>query len=260
MDSWFGVNAIEMEKQREDSRVVSRIRVRNSSTDDHYPFGRADLNQHTDEALRSWNQTCLTMRRYSVPMGSITFISGAPACGKSTLARSLAAQRTHGALLPTDDFYRFLSHPINPALAESRMQNQAVVRAFTASAATLAADGYDVLVEGVIGPWWLEHIAAICTEIAPTAARRYVLLTARLDVVLARARARGVRTQISATPEIVAAMHAQFDAIEGFASVSVDTNHDSPSQLVAIVEQGLADGRFDWATLPMRDGYPGQVN
>lgn len=57
----------------------------------------------------------------------------------------------------TDDFYHYLSKgAIPPHLPGSANQNLVVIEAFLAAAKRYAQDGYDVIVDGIIGPWFLE--------------------------------------------------------------------------------------------------------
>jgi chloramphenicol 3-O-phosphotransferase len=61
---------------------------------------------------------CLIMipRRSWAPgiIMSITIISGTPGAGKTSLARALAASDARGVHIETDEFFRFLAHPIGP--------------------------------------------------------------------------------------------------------------------------------------------------
>ena len=57
----------------------------------------------------------------------------------------------------TDDFYHYLSKgAILPHLPESNEQNLIVIEAFLEAAKRYARGGYDVIVDGIIGPWFLQ--------------------------------------------------------------------------------------------------------
>ena len=59
--------------------------------------------------------------------------------------------------MQTDDFYHYLSKgAIPPYLPESNEQNLIVIEAFLESAKRYARGGYDVIVDGIVGPWFLE--------------------------------------------------------------------------------------------------------
>lgn len=80
-----------------------------------------------------------------------------------------------------------------------------MIRATFAAAMEYSAGGYNVYLDGVIGPWVLPTVTSITPNI------QYVLLHAPLDVVLARSQARN--TQPSATPDVVTRMHEQFSTV-----------------------------------------------
>ena len=135
----------------------------------------------------------------------ITIISGTPGSGKTSLARLLSASASRGVHIESDMFFRFLSHRVDPSLPEADSQNSTVVRAYVAAAVEYSAAGYDVYLDGVIGPWLLPLITPMASGI------EYVLLHAPLDVVLARCQAR--TSQPSATPDVVIRMHEQFSNV-----------------------------------------------
>lgn len=62
-------------------------------------------------------------------------------------------------LLGAYAYGRFLSLPcqgaIPPHLPESQAQNQVVMEAMAQAASRLAQAGYDVVVDGIVGPWFL---------------------------------------------------------------------------------------------------------
>lgn len=136
---------------------------------------------------------------------AITIISGTPGSGKTSLARVLAASESRGVHIESDMFFRFLAHRVDPSLPDADSQNATVVRAYVAAACEYSAGGYDVYLDGVIGPWLLPLITSMTPDI------QYVLLHAPLDVVLARAQTR--TSQPSATPDVVIRMHEQFSNI-----------------------------------------------
>ena len=57
----------------------------------------------------------------------------------------------------TDDFYHSLfKGAIPPYLPESQEQNLMVIEAFLEAAKRYVRGGYDVMVDGIIGPWFLD--------------------------------------------------------------------------------------------------------
>ncbi|MGD8828968.1 MAG: AAA family ATPase [Pseudomonadales bacterium] len=171
-------------------------------------------------------------------MNGLTIISGCPGSGKTTLARSLARRSARGVHVVTDEFYDFLAHPLDPTTPESRSQNAAVLRAFLHAAVSFSDDGYEVFVDGVIGPWWLETITAVVARF------EYVLLHA--DLATAEGRVQGRADQPSASVRVVRHMHAQLEAVPGFIDHRIDTSNRNEA---AVVEEFLArrgTGAFDW--------------
>jgi hypothetical protein len=91
--------------------------------------------------------------------GRIVIVSGPPGAGKSTVARALAEQ-AEGPLavhLHTDDFYAYIQKGWVPMWEpQSLDQNTTVMRALAASAVAFARGGYEVAVDGLVGPWFFE--------------------------------------------------------------------------------------------------------
>lgn len=64
----------------------------------------------------------------------------------------LAKSVPHGFHIPFDVFYSFPGNPINLTPTESRAQNTAIIRALGASSAVFLTAGYDVFLDGIVGP------------------------------------------------------------------------------------------------------------
>ena len=92
-------------------------------------------------------------------MGRIVVITGSPGTGKTTASSILAKESDleKSVCMHTDDFYHYLCKgAIPPYLPESNEQNLIVIEAFWEAAKRYARGGYDVIVDGIIGPWFLE--------------------------------------------------------------------------------------------------------
>lgn len=64
-------------------------------------------------------------------------------------------------MVPGDDFFAFIGEGyIAPWTREADRQNEIVVGAAAAAAGRLAAGGYTVVYDGVIGPWFLDAFVA----------------------------------------------------------------------------------------------------
>ena len=144
-------------------------------------------------------------------------VSGCPGAGKSTVTRRLAAMCDRGVRVDTDAFFDFIAHPIDPSKPASAKQNESVVRAWCATASAFVSGGYDVFVDGVIGPWWFPVIRSVLGKFD------FVLLTVPLEVSLARVHAR--EGQPGARPSVVERMYPQFARLaDEFASQSIETD------------------------------------
>lgn len=174
-------------------------------------------------------------------MAGITIISGCPGTGKTVLAERLAERSALGVRVDTDTFYRFVAHRLDPSTPESEAQNATVVRAFLRAADSFFQDGYDVVVDGVLGPWWLELMQS------ELPAFEYAILHADLDDVLRRTTERARTAQFSAGPALVRTMHNQFDALAGMERRTINTSGKPPSDVLEEFINRQRAGDFDWA-------------
>ena len=91
--------------------------------------------------------------------GRIIIITGSPGTGKTATSAIVARESSmeKSVHMHTDDFYHYLSKgAIPPYLPESNEQNLFVIEAFIEAAKRYVRGGYDVIVDGIIGPWFLE--------------------------------------------------------------------------------------------------------
>lgn len=173
--------------------------------------------------------------------GRIVIVTGPPGAGKTTLARKLAeaSENSRAVHLHTDDFYTAIRRGYAPPwLKHAQVQNATVTNAIAAAAAAYAAGGYDVIVEGIVGPWFLgpyrERAAA---EGAPL---HYVFLRVAKALAVQRAAERADRP-ISAYPP---KLYEQLSALGDYAQCAIDIDAFSPAQTLDRVREGLAAGRF----------------
>jgi predicted kinase len=122
--------------------------------------------------------------------GSLLIVTGPPGAGKSTVARLVAEAAERPTVhLHTDSFYVWIrSGFVPPYLPESARQNEVVVGVIVEAACGYARGGYDVVLDGVLGPW-------VLTPFRDAASRAglglsYVVLRPTLEVALARATGR----------------------------------------------------------------------
>ena len=173
--------------------------------------------------------------------GRIVIITGAPGTGKSTAA-ALTAQGSNmdkSVHMHTDDFYHYLSKgAIPPYLPESNDQNLIVIEAFLEAAKRYARGGYDVIVDGIVGPWFLQpwlDAARAGYEV------HYIVLRADKDVTLQRALGRA-KLGRKANTEIVEIMWKQFCELGRYESNVIDTTALSIEDTVAAIQRMVANG------------------
>ena len=171
-------------------------------------------------------------------MGSITIVTGCPGTGKTTLADRLSRSRAHGVCLSGDAFHRFVAHPISPIVPEAHAQNTTVTTAIARAAAAFAADGYDVFVDGVVGPWFLPtFVSELRGRFAPV---HYVILRAGLEDTVKRASSRPA----PGDEGVVRHMHGEFSDLGPFERHAVDSTDRTEDDTLDEIERRWSAGEF----------------
>ncbi|MFC7398067.1 AAA family ATPase [Chelatococcus sp. GCM10030263] len=139
--------------------------------------------------------------------GEILILTGPPGSGKTTTAEALAQEPGSAKVhLHADDFWHFIKHGgIAPYLPEAHEQNKVVIDVLAKVAEGYGGGGYFVVVDGIIGPWFLLPFKAL------TAPVHYVVLRPPLEVAIQRCRARGGGTL--SDPEPITALYRQLASL-----------------------------------------------
>jgi cytidylate kinase len=171
-------------------------------------------------------------------MSGITIVTGSPGAGKTTLSQHASRALPRGLHLLSDVFYTFPAHPISPILREAHEQNAAVIAAVSRAAAAFACRGYEVFLDGIVGPWFLPVVAA---ELGPAGIPvGYVVLRVSLEEAVRRVAARSP----TGAEAVVRHMHAAFEGMDEYASHVLDTTDLSIEESVAQFTRRRAVGDF----------------
>lgn len=173
--------------------------------------------------------------------GRIIVITGSPGTGKTTTAAVIAEQSDleKSVHMHTDDFYHYLSKgAIPPHLPESSEQNLIVIEAFLEAAKRYARGGYDVIVDGIIGPWFLEPWLNLVQEHYEV---YYIVLRASKEETMKRAIERS-KLDEKTNIELVETMWEQFSKLGNYESHVIDTTSHSIQDTVFAIKEKVANG------------------
>lgn len=173
---------------------------------------------------------------------SVTVLTGPPGAGKTTVASVLARSSTLGVHLVADQcFHWIVSGYVAPWLEESGRQNSTVIDVLGTASARYAAGGYDVVVDGIVGPWFLDRFLRASGTAPP--ALSYVILRPARGVALRRAVDRN-RDEHLVDERTVAAMYDVFEDLGVFEAHVVDSSGQHPTETTDEIRKGIEAGRF----------------
>ena len=173
--------------------------------------------------------------------GRIIVITGSPGTGKTTTASIVAKESDmdKSVHMHTDDFFHYLSKgAIPPHLPESNKQNLVVIEAFLEAAKRYARGGYDVIVDGIVGPWFLEPWKALAQEDYEV---HYIVLRASKKETMKRAVERS-KLDRKTNIELAETMWEQFSGLGIYESNVIDTTTFTIKDTVSAIKERVACG------------------
>ena len=170
--------------------------------------------------------------------GRIVIITGSPGTGKTTTA-SIIAEKSDlkkSINLHTDDFYHYLAKgAVPPYLPEAEEQNLIVIEAFLESAKRFVRGGYDVIADGIIGPWFLEPWIKTAKENYEV---HYIILRADKKETLKRAVERK-KLNRETNIQLVEIMWEQFNNLGIYETHTIDTTNLSVEETVSVIKEKI---------------------
>jgi predicted kinase len=171
-------------------------------------------------------------------------VAGPPGAGKSTISDRLA----RAAAVPltmhfhTDHLYTYVRNgAVAPYRPEAAYQNLVLAHALAASVVVIAKGGYQVYVDGVVGPRSLEiwRNAAKTQDLA----LHYILLMPQEDAAVDRVLGRTGRTAMK-DGNIARRVWRSFQEDPLPTANMIDSTHQTIDETVEVIWRGLAENRF----------------
>ncbi len=181
-----------------------------------------------------------------MPAGSVLLLTGAPGCGKTTVAPFVADRHELSACLDLDWFFAKLRRgAMDPWLEEAHAQNRVVLHAAAEAVAAFAHGGYFTVAEGILYPFMLDLFAAAAVPYG--IATHYAVLRAPIEVAQQRVQDRRVEPQHAGAlsdAAVVGDLWTQFE-LHGVAERHrVDVGTRGPAEVAGEIDRRLEAGDF----------------
>jgi hypothetical protein len=127
-----------------------------------------------------------------------------------------------------------------PFMPEAARQNEVVLRAIVASMAAYAEGGYDVVVDGIIGPWSLQPFV----EAARKAGLELSFIVLRPDLATALARATAREGRELKSVEAIKGLYGAFTNLNALERNVINNGGDPLQDSVERIREGWSSGKF----------------
>lgn len=174
----------------------------------------------------------------------IIIISGGCGTGKTSISRLLAenSNNAYTVHLHTDDYYQFIRKGyIAPWLDGSGDQNETVINAAVASAKRFSEDGYEVYVDGVIGPWFLAPWIQLTEEGFDV---RYIVLRPEEQTTISRALKRPQKDGFPLNRDAIISVWHSLSDLGKYESNVVNTTEQTIDESVVHIQRMLTGNAF----------------
>jgi chloramphenicol 3-O-phosphotransferase len=168
----------------------------------------------------------------------ILILTGTPGSGKTTAANKISnmpgSPKVH---LHSDEFWHFIkAGSIPPWQPEAHGQNATAIDVLAGAAARYATGGYFVLVDSIIGPWFLDPFRNLGVAL------HYIVLRPDLEEAIKRGRERGGDTLSHPIP--ISALHQQFGNLGALEGHSLSVAGLSVDETCDMIGKAVESGRF----------------
>jgi predicted kinase len=181
-----------------------------------------------------------------VPPAPLLLLTGAPGCGKTTVAPLVADRHERSVCLDLDWFFAALRRgAVDPWREEAHAQNRVVLAAAAAATAAFAAGGYVTVAEGILYPFMLDLFAAACEPQGIPVS--YAVLRAPIGVVQQRVRDRTTEPPHAgalADAAVVGDLWAQFERHGVAERHRIDSGERDPAEVAEEIDRRLRAGEL----------------
>lgn len=174
----------------------------------------------------------------------IIIISGACGTGKTSISKLLAEKSAsdYAVHFHTDDYYEFIRKGYrSPWEDGTGKQNETVIKAVVASAEQFSLGGYEVYVDGVIGPWFLKSWIALAESGIDV---RYVVLRPSEEITVLRAMERLQREAFPLIEANIKSVWHAFASLDKYEMNVIDTTDLTIEESIILIQNKLEEGAF----------------